>query len=197
MTLDPVKLVIFIAVFAALLLLGRKLSSYSSSHALSGPSVPPAAYGFRVDEEVDEEVKSLPALVGTDLPFPIYLPPVERNEDGRYNRPEFLNYYFAKTDLATGPADPRSFVDQFFLEARDPEHDSSGTYQYTVATPSGLQRELDSMHEPVLALGHRMIIVSQWDVPLILKTVVAAVLKTYHENKDMAKRPLEDVEDAS
>src|SRR5882672_935973 len=101
MTLDPVKLVIFIAVFAALLLLGRKLSSYSSSHALPGPSIPPAAYGFKVDEEVDEEVKFVPALVGTDLPFPIYLPPVEMDNDGRYSRPEFLNYYFEKIDLAT------------------------------------------------------------------------------------------------
>ncbi len=67
---DPVKLVLFIAVFAALLLLGRKLSSYDSSHAVPGPSIWPAAYGLEVDEQVDEKVEVLPAMVGADIPFP-------------------------------------------------------------------------------------------------------------------------------
>lgn len=195
MDLDPVKLVIFIAVFAALLLLGRKLSTYDSSHALPGPSIRPAAYGLEVDEEVEEEVKSRPAVVGADLPFPIFLPDIEMNKDGRYNRPELLNYYFEKTDLVLGPADPRSFIDQFFMEARDPQNDHTGTYRYTVATPSGLQQTLDSMHAPSLALGQQMIIVSRWDVPLILKTVVDEILKAYQESH--AELPLEDTEDAS
>src|SRR5882672_6543826 len=102
---DPIKIAIFIAVFAALLLLGRKLSSYDSSHAVPGPSIRPAAYGLKVDEEVDEKMKSLPATVGADLPFPILLPDIEMDKDGRYNRPEFLNYYFEKIDLASGPSD--------------------------------------------------------------------------------------------
>jgi hypothetical protein len=183
---DPIKIVIFIAVFAALLLIGRKLSSYDSSHAVPGPSIPPAAYGLKVDQEVEEEVKSLPAVVGADLPFPIFLPDIEMDKDGRYNRPELLNYFFEKTDLVLGPADPRNFIDQFFMEVRDLENNHTGAYRYAVATPAGLQQELDSMRVPALVLGEQMIIVSRWDMPLILKTVVDEILKAYQEShKDL------------
>jgi hypothetical protein len=195
---DPIKIVIFIAVFAALLLLGRKLSSYDSSHALPGPSIPPAAYGLEVDEEVDEEVKSRPTVVGADLPFPISVPDIAMDKDGKYNRPEFLNYYFEKIDLVRGPDNPQSFIDHFFMEARDLKNNHIGTYRYTVATPSGLQKTLDSMRVPSLAVGQQMIIVSRWDVPLILKTVVDEILKAYQESQeDPPELPLEDTEGAS
>ena len=204
---DPIKITIFIAVFAALLLLGRKLSSYDSSHAVPGPSirpaayglkVDPAAYGLKVDEEVDEKMKSLPATVGADLPFPILLPDIEMDRDGKYNRPEFLNYYFEKIDLASGPSDPKSFIDTFFLEARGLEDGFTFKYRYTVATPSGLQQALDSMREPSLSLGSQVIIVPRWDVPLILKTVVDEILETYRAYpEDLPGQTLKAPEDAS
>jgi len=195
---DPIKLVIFIAVFAALLLLGRKLSSSDSSHAVPGPSIRPAAYGMKVDEEACDDVEILPATVGADLPFPIFVPSIEMDKDGRYNRPEFSNYYFEEIDLVRGPDDPQCFIDQFFMEVRDLRSGYPGTYRYTVATPSGLQKTLDSTHVPALAVGQQMIIVSRWDLPLILQTVVAQILKAYRESlEDPPELPLGDTEDAS
>jgi hypothetical protein len=83
---DPVKLVLFIAVFAALLLLGRKLSSTHTNHAVPGYSIPPASYGMKVDEEADEDAE---VLVGADLPFPVSVPKIEMDKDGKYNARNF------------------------------------------------------------------------------------------------------------
>ena len=73
-------------------------------------------------------------LVGSDLPFPIPLPAIERDPDGRYNRPEFLNYHFEHIDLVHGPEDPAVFCDDFCVETRDVETYHTGLYKYLVAT---------------------------------------------------------------
>jgi hypothetical protein len=109
-----------------------------------------------------------------------------------------LNYYFEETDLVRGPDDPQCFIDQFFMEVRDLRSGYQGAYRYTVATPSGLQKTLDSTRVPALAVGQRMIIVSRWDLPLILKTVVDEILKAYRESlEDPPELPLEDTENTS
>jgi hypothetical protein len=108
-----------------------------------------------------------------------------------------LNYYFEETDLVRGPDDPQCFIDQFLMEVRDLRSGSHGAYRYTVATPSGLQKTLNSMHVPALAVGQQMIIVSRWDMPLILKTVVDEILRFYKESlDDPPELPLEDTENA-
>jgi len=46
-------------------------------------------------------------------------------------------------------------------------------------------------------VGHRIIIVSRWDLPLILKTVVDEILKAYRESlEDPPELHLEDTENA-
>ena len=95
-------------------------------------------------------------LVGADLPFPINLPEIEQDADGRYNRPEFLNYYFGKTNIQSGPENPAAFLDEFFLQARDPENQHTFTYRYTVATPAGLQQAMDLERLPSLYLGSQV-----------------------------------------
>jgi hypothetical protein len=53
------------------------------------------------------------------------------------------------------------------------------------------------MHVPALAVGQQMIIVSRWDMPLILKTVVDEILRFYKESlDDPPELPLEDTENA-
>src|SRR6516164_7489242 len=123
--MDPVKIIIFVAAFLLLLLLGRKLSGSRDAHVLPPPhqdDAPPVQAIARPVSAEDEDSAPAPdssRLVGTDLPFPIKLPEIERNQDGRYNRPEFQNYYFEKIDLKTGPVDPTSFCDDFYVVARD------------------------------------------------------------------------------
>ena len=131
--------------------------------------------------EEDKKQAKQPAVIGAELPFPIYLPELTRDPDGRYNRPEFHNYYFEKTDLLSGPADPATFYDHFFLEARDIENEHRIVYKYFVATPLGLQKALASNHLPALHLKEHAFIVSRWDLPLILETVVAHIIESYVE----------------
>lgn len=122
--MDPIKLIIFGAAFLLLLLLGRKLAGSGDAHELIVPpqdlmpSVGSPPQVIRPYED-DEPEPDAPRVVGADLPFPITLPEIKCDTDGRYNRPEFLNYYFEKIDLKSGPVDPGSFCDDFYMMTRD------------------------------------------------------------------------------
>ena len=183
--MDPVKVVIFVVAFLLLLLLGRKLSSFSESTIVTPPPGP------GIDEPgvvaAPRMTGKEPAVVGADLPFPIKLPEIKRDGDGRYNRPEFLNYYFEETDLVRGPENPAAFYDDFYLLVRDIENSHTALYKYFVATPAGLQKAMDDEHLPALYLEDQALIVSRWDVPLILQTAVNDIMKSY-----AAKHPEDD-----
>ncbi|HEY2171208.1 MAG TPA: hypothetical protein VGJ30_16405 [Candidatus Angelobacter sp.] len=109
-----------------------------------------------VDEPVaiaaPRSTRKEPAVVGAERPFPIHVPEIKRDIDGRYNRPEFLNYYFEETDLVRGPESPASFYDDFYLQVRDIENSHTALYKYFVATPAGLQKAMDDEHLPALYL---------------------------------------------
>lgn len=177
--MDPIKVAIFVVAFLLLLLLGRKLSAMGESRvSMSSPEeVPPETPVG--NEEATKRNK--PVLVGSDLPFPISLPEIEQDADGRYNRPEFLNYYFGKINIQSGPENPEAFCDEFFLQARDLENQHIFTYRYTVATPAGLQQVMNLKRLPSLYLGAQVVIVPRWDVRLILETVIDQILELYGE----------------
>jgi hypothetical protein len=187
--MDPVKVVIFVVAFLLLLLLGRKLSS-SSESTIPGPLPEHIPTEAVADEEQGPGLK--PAVVGADLPFPIHIPEITQDEDGRYNRPEFLNYYFEETDLLNGPQDPTTFYDHFYLEVRDIENNHPGLYKYFVATPLGLQKALANEKLPAIYLEQHSLIVARWDVPLILETVVKQVMQRYAEANDKEANALPD-----
>jgi hypothetical protein len=183
--MEPVKVVIFVAAFLVLLLLGRKLSHLGES-SITMPVGPPP------EPPVDKPVVVAaprsrgkdPAVVGAELPFPIHVPAIKRDADGKYNRPEFLNYYFEETDLVRGPENPASFYDDFYVVVRDIENSHTAFYKYFVATPAGLQKAMDDEHLPALYLEEQALIVSRWDVQLILDAVVKDIMKSYAERKD-------------
>src|SRR5438270_5249343 len=104
--MDPLKIVIFVAAFLLLLLLGKKLSGAGEIHPYPPPEPvqppSPAQLSVAAPQVLEEESGSaarLPAATGADLPFPVALPELAIDEDGRYNRPEFVNYFFSKIDL--------------------------------------------------------------------------------------------------
>ena len=173
--MDPIKIAIFIAAFALLLLVGRMLASAGEVHAssLPPPSLPP-------DEPSGAgEESRRPALTGAEIDFPIKLPPVRRMRDGTYNRPVFLNYYFGKTDLVKGPPDPTSFFDEFTLEAEDPVTGQKQVFEYTVATPAGIRQVMDQEKFESLYVEAETVIVGRWNLPLILETISEEIMKRY------------------
>jgi hypothetical protein len=172
--LDPVKIVIFLAVVGLLLMIGRSLASYSEVHAAQLPR--PAADA--TDSSAAEDA-SQSALTGAEIDFPIPLPPVTRLGDGRYNRPNVLNYYFGKIDLVSGPDDPSSFCDEFYIKLQDPESEHVWTDDYTVATPTGLQRVMSSERFESLYLAGNIVLVTRWDLRVILQTIMEETMKLY------------------
>jgi hypothetical protein len=195
--MDPVKVVIFVAAFLLLLLLGRKLSAFSET-TITTPLPESIADNPVVASAPPRAPGKVPAIVGADLPFPIHVPEIERDDDGRYNRPEFLNYYFGETDLVRGPDNPAAFYDDFYLLVRDIENSHTALYKYFVATTAGLQKAMDDERLPALYLEEQALIVPRWDVPLILETVVKDVMKSYAERKqDKETHALPSDEDPS
>lgn len=181
--MDPVKIVIFVSAFLALLLLGRKLSSFGESSITPVAPQPDPVVHESVAIAAPRSSGREPAAIGSDLPLPIHIPEIKRDADGRYNRPDFLNYYFEETDLVGGPENPSSFYDEFYFEARDIENNHTVLYKYFVATPAGLQKAMDDERLPALYLKGHAIIVPRWDVPLILETAVKDIMKYYEEKK--------------
>lgn len=181
--MDPVKIIIFVAAFLLLLLLGKKLSGPGEVHADQLPGAVPQQAG-QVPLQIADGLGSSrsPATVGSELPFPVALPELTVDDDGRYNRPEFVNYYFGEIDLVQGPLDPQAFADEMFVETNNPEDDRPVTYRFIVATPTGLQRSMEAEHLPSLCLQEQAVIVPRWDLKVILATVVQEILKTYGDD---------------
>jgi hypothetical protein len=179
---DLAKIILFIVVFAALLVLGRILSSSSEVHASTmspgRPGEGPAEPASGDDDQLSEGNRHHP-LTGAEFGFPFRVPPVTRLEDGTYNRPNFVDYYFSKIDLSRGPDDPECFFDELCLKAQDPGNGHNWDTYYTVATPSGLRKVMEDERFASLYLDGGAIIVPRWDLANILHTVVDELMKDY------------------
>lgn len=188
--MDPVKIVVFLAFFVLLLVIGRMLASSSEVHAeqLPHPDPPPSSR-VAADHDVREQSRQ-PAVTGAEIDFPIPLPSIQRTAEGTYNRPIVRNYYFGKTDLVRGPADPASFCDEFYLELQDPESEHIWTYDYTVTTPSGLQQVMNSEKFDSLYLAGNVVVVARWDLRMILHTVMDEIMKSYGQPEHVAGNQL-------
>lgn len=170
--MESLKVAIFLLFFVAFVVITRRI--FSGGPSISPYSPPPAPLdGLQEDPDPNE-----PPAIGSDLPFPIKLPPVERHPNGRYNRPKVLNYYFSNLDLKRGPENPRSFCDQLFIQFEAPETGARWTSEYIVATPFGLQAVLDETGQN-LSMDGSIIVVSRWDMGEILRTVLDDVMGKY------------------
>ena len=171
--MDPVKLALFLLFFFAFLVVTRRLFAREKSPY-------PVDYVPQPYSDAPDDYRSTkrPAVIGSELPFPVKVPALERLPDGSYNRPKVLNYYFSNLDLKTGPENPRSFCDQLFVEFATPESGARWINEYVVATPFGLQDLLDSTGQ-TLDFNGTVIIVTRWDMAEILKTVIEDVMGKY------------------
>jgi len=175
--LELVKILLFAGAFLLLLLIGRMLSAASEVHAQELPH--DGAPLLPVQAAQDMPSAQSEVLTGAEVGFPFTLPPVTEDDKGRFNRPYYTNYYFSKTDLVRGPADPRSFVDDLFLVAQDPGSEHAWETKYVVATPSGLQQLMNQEQYASLYLDDTVVIVSEWNLSVILRTVVDEDLKRF------------------
>ena len=172
--MESVKIAIFLLFFVAFIIVARRVFSGGGGTQYSPdykPSPPP-------DPSDNFASSKRPAVIGSELPFPTEVAPVQRSDDGRYNRPNVLNYYFSNLDLQTGPENPRSFCDQLFVQFEAPETGERWTNEYVVATPFGLQDLTDQTGQN-LTFNGTIIIVPRWSMAEILKTVLDDVMEKY------------------
>jgi len=175
--LEPVKILVFLGAFALLLLIGRLLSAASEVHAQELPHNGAPLLPVQPVQNMPSQPSEV--LTGAEVGFPFTLPPVTEDDKGRFNRPYYTNYYFGKTDLVRGPVDPRSFVDDLFLVSQDPGSEQAWETKYVVATPSGLQQLMNQEQYASLYLDDTVVIVSEWNLGVILRTVVDEDLKRF------------------
>ncbi len=173
----PVKILVFLGAFVLLLLIGRLLSAASEVHAQELPHDGAPLLPVQAAEDMPPQQREV--LTGAEVGFPFTLPPVTEDDKGRFNRPYYTNYYFGKTDLVRGPVDPRSFVDDLFLVSQDPGSEQAWETKYVVATPSGLQQLMNQEQYATLYLDDTVVIVSEWNLSVILRTVVDEDLKRF------------------
>lgn len=181
--MEPIKILIFVGAFVLLLLIGRILSASSEVHAHELPHDGAPLTPVQAVEEAPT-ASTGEVLTGAEVGFPFSLPPVTEDTKGKFNRPYYTNYYFAKTDLIRGPADPRSFYDEFFLVAQDPASEHMWETKYIVTTPSGLQQLMSKEQFVSVYLDDAVIVVSEWNLAVILRTVVDEDLKRFGAAED-------------
>jgi hypothetical protein len=178
--LDLIKILVFVVAFLLLLVIGRILSASAEVHAHElpydggGPALPVVPADRDHEDPASSEV-----LTGADIGLPFRLPPVKQGEKGRFNRPYYSNYYFSKTDLVRGPADPKSFCDDFFLVAQDPASAHTWQRKFIVATPTGLEKLMTEEQFASLYLEDDVVLVAEWDLTVILRTVLEEDLKRF------------------
>jgi hypothetical protein len=176
--LDWLKILIFVGAFLLLLLLGRILSASAEVHAHELPHDGAPLFPVRPEDEMDAAAQG-EVLTGAEVGLPFSLPPVVQDEKGRFNRPYYTNYYFTKTDLVRGPADPRCFYDDLFLVAQDPGSQHMWETKYIVATPAGLQQLMNQEQFVSLYLEDPVVMVAEWNLAVILRTVLDEDLKRF------------------
>jgi hypothetical protein len=176
--LDWLRILIFVGAFLLLLLLGRILSASAEVHAHELPHDGAPLFPVRPADEMAAAAQG-EVLTGAEVGLPFSLPPVVQDEKGRFNRPYYTNYYFAKTDLVRGPADPRCFYDDLFLVAQDPGSQHMWETKYIVATPAGLQQLMNQEQFVSLYLEDPVVMVAEWNLAVILRTVLDEDLKRF------------------
>jgi len=171
---DSLKVAIFIVVFGLFLIVAKKL--FNSE--IPNPAHVPPPYP-EPPQPSQEEQASQAGLTGSEIPFPISVPPRVQREDGTWNRPEVRNYFFAKTDLVRGPEDQQAFCDEFTIQFEIPEDHQKWFEQYMVATPAGLDKFLATQKSRAVMMEHQVILIPRWDLGAVLQAILDDTMETW------------------
>lgn len=99
-------------------------------------------------------------------------------------------FYFAKFDLASGPADPEAFYDELFVELYDADTGHRWMQSYGVATPRGLTQILQERSWSYL-FANGIIVLPRYDLARIREAVIARLAED-NERFEPAEKPAEE-----
>jgi hypothetical protein len=99
-------------------------------------------------------------------------------------------FYFAKFDLASGPADPEVFYDELFVELYDADTAHRWMQSYGVATPRGLAQILQDKSWSYL-FANGIIVLPKYNLAHIREAVIARLAED-NETFEPAEKPKEE-----
>jgi hypothetical protein len=170
--LTLVKLIAF-ALLVVLLYLIARLVARRKQRVPAQSATPPQPALPVVTTALRSSAFELPPVSAAAVSVaPISVAPISVANDALCIPPRIHNYHFAHTELVRGPADPRDFHDDFFVEMEEPAGGPRFTEQFTVATPSGLAR---LMREEGVAhlFPENLLLISNFNLCEMLTAVVS------------------------
>ena len=180
---DALKLLLFVAVGAGLLSLGRW------SSRLGGTTRPG-------DIPADEPTPDAEELQPGQQPSARVWPPSAEEVaeslpwDPALGKIRITKFFFKKVDAVPGPEDPEVFADELHIELYDPDSGHSWWQSYFVATPQGLAKILREkswkyLHAPDI------LVLPRFDLEEIRRAAVSRIMADYDYFK-AEKQPEEE-----
>lgn len=181
---DVVKLLVMVAVGAGLLSLGRWSSRLGGSRIGDAPADEPTLDVDALKPDGERQPKIWPPSaeeVAASLPF-----------DPSLGRLRIRKFYFDKTDVVPGPADPEVFADDLNVELYDPDSNHAWWQSYFVATPQGLARLLRErswryVHAP------DMLVFPRYNLEEIRRAVVSRIMADHDYFKGLKQEEEESL----
>lgn len=172
---DGLKLVLLAALGGGLLALGRWSSGLGSSPSDLPANLPTPDVASLVPGLIPKSWPPSAEEVAASLPF-----------DPSLGNIRIRKFYFKKTDVTPGPADPDIFADELHIQLYDPDTDHDWWQSYFVATPQGLADILREKHWRYLHAPD-VIVLPRFDLEEIRKAVVSRIVADhdyFQGNKD-------------
>lgn len=181
---DLLKLMLLMLIGGGLVALGRwssQLGGRQIGDALANQPTPDVDGLIPVDERKPKIWPPSAEQVAASLPF-----------DPALGKLRIRKFYFDKTDVVPGPADPEVFADDLHLELYDPDSNHAWWQSYFVATPQGLARVLREkswryLHAPDILVFPR------YNLEEIRRAVVSQIVAEHDHFKGMKQEQEESL----
>lgn len=181
---DVLKLLLLVLIGGGLVALGRWSSQLGGRQIGDAPP--------------DEPTPDVDGLIPVDQRGPKIWPPSAEDVaaslpfDPSLGKFRIRKFYFDKTDVVPGPADPEVFADDLHLELYDPDSNHAWWQSYFVATPQGLATVLREkswryLHAPDILVFPR------YNLEEIRRAVVSRIVAEHDHFKGMKQEEEESL----
>ena len=175
---DALKFLLLVLIGGGLLALGRWSSRLGVTRA---SNLPPADVPTPDADELRETAPKVwpPSAeeVAASLPY-----------DPSLGKIRIKKFFFQKSDVTPGPADPEIFADELLIELYDPDSDHSWWRSYFIATPKGLENVLREKNWRYLHASD-ILVLPRYDLEEIRRAAVIRIMAEaeYFKGKDQPR----------
>ena len=181
---DVLKLLLMIVIGGGLLALGRWSSQLGGRQLGDAPPDEPTPDAHELLPVEEGAAKVWPPSaeeVAASLPF-----------DPSLGKLRIRKFYFDKTDVVPGPADPEVFADELNIELYNPDSNHAWWQSYFIATPQGLasllrERSWRYLHAPDI------LVLPRYNLEEIRRAVVSRIVAEHDYFKGLKQEEEESL----